>query len=227
MASSNRYLFLLSIGALILMCGEAAAGPVLYAWGSYPEGSVGGSQTYVIDPIAATVLAVQGAGGGSGTGIVAGGGTGGTVSSSGTGTLGSSAGGDSGGLGGLDVGASGSGSSTSQSTTAPSGSLLPVGGTSLPSAGAGDTTDPTLTATGPNATLEELLNAPAESDGDPNRSPGANGEPPFVPGSLAFTPGSGFSPLGVTPTAVAEPAPLGLLGIALAVLGMTLRRKAH
>ncbi len=216
MPRKNRYLFLLP--ATLLACGEAAASPVLYAWGNYFDGS-SGSQTYVIDPIAATVMAVRGAGGGDGSAV-----SGGSTGSSGTSQGGSSGGGGSGGSG------SGSGGDSSGF----GGGSSVVGGSSLASGSSGSTAGGSETIvvsnTGETAgiPLEDLI-PKLGPGGDPNLDPPSHDTlyPGFLPpGPLTLT--GDDSPLDAfaVTAAVAEPTPLGLIGIALAVLGMTLRRKA-
>jgi hypothetical protein len=125
MLKFKRDVLLLSAAALVCSAGSAIASPVIYA-ASDPDTSTG-TELYVIDPIAATITQVTGAGignGGSGgfgtfsggdSGSTGGGGGSGTGGLSGLGGAGGAGGGGgSGGAGG--VGGSGHGSTPSVST---------------------------------------------------------------------------------------------------------------
>jgi hypothetical protein len=91
---------LLLFSTLLAGSGQAYASPVLYAWAGNSVGATGG-RTYVIDPVAGTVIQLRGAGDGIGTGSGAssatagGGGTGGNAGGNSSGA--SSGAGDSGG----------------------------------------------------------------------------------------------------------------------------------
>lgn len=75
--------------------GQAYASPVLYAWAGNSVGATGGGTTYVIDPVAGTVIQVRGAGNGIGSGSGASGATaggGGTGGNAGANSSGASSG---------------------------------------------------------------------------------------------------------------------------------------
>ncbi|HET7158054.1 MAG TPA: hypothetical protein VFI62_03600, partial [Burkholderiales bacterium] len=73
---------LLLFSTLLAGAVQAYASPVLYAWAGNSVGATGGS-TYVIDPVAGTVIQLRGAGDGIGSSSGASGGT--TGSGEGTG----------------------------------------------------------------------------------------------------------------------------------------------
>jgi hypothetical protein len=228
----KTYVRILFFPFVILMCGSAAtwAGPVMYA-SSDPETS-SGTELYVIDPIAATITVVRGAGiGASGTGTYGGvyggggyaGGYGGGAGTAGYSGLTGGSGGAAGGIGPLGTSSTTSDATTSSSTDpllvtnstdiVPQQSMIVLTDTSQP----------------------DLMGAQGGSSSAP--APGCitdcGGTPPIINTSCTSDCGNGAGdppaagPQGsVQIAALPEPGPLALLGIGLASLGIARRRKA-
>jgi hypothetical protein len=226
---------LFSAAVLVCSAGSATAGPVIYA-SSDPDTSTG-TEIYVIDPIAATITQVTGAGIGSGGsggfGGSYGGGYGSTGGGGGAGTGGFSGLGGAGGIGG-------SGGGSTPTTTAstpgeapdvasgaidiiPQQSMIVLSDAPQPDLIGGS--GPKLPGTPPNNGPESNLLPPGNCSADCDS--------PLSPTALLDCTGncdgdssSGSSGTGLQVAAVPEPGMLALLGVGLATLGGLGRRRS-
>ena len=229
---SIRPIHLVVFLSTVSLCGigHVAASPVLYAWAGYSKDS-GGRQTYVIDPVSATVTMVRGPGNG---------GSAGNRSRFGAGSFG---GGSGSGIGGNSEfgGVSSADARNIVLGTTGTGVETEVLEGNIPRFASQDaSTDGLVGGLGPLALFDPFA---AGSQDGADQGAVVNGSS-VVSGAgqdwtTDFTNPSDLSallalkPVGdvlrssqlATPAAVPEPTTLGLLGGALAVLGMRLRRR--
>jgi len=211
---------------------SAGASPVLYAMGGLNSSSTESERMYVIDPVAATVTAMLGVGGGAGgSGGSHGGSFGGGGIANGGGGAGGSSGGGGSGLSGLGAGGLGGLGVAARRPSGPGGSSGPTITDTL--------TDPTGDNTSEEQDQQVILN-PNDPDNNPDSTRAdcgssvaeglplceANVPPPGGSGAAGpgNNPGSGPSALALVP-ALPEPGSVALLGTALAAFGIVRRRR--